>query len=242
MLLGVFSCAPDDGADSDDTSVSDTGAVINGHLSTVRYVYTWDLEGVTPRPEGGIEVTNDLGWVIELDEGWLVNFAISLVPCSTQPLITRGHGGFTDPSAVAVGRVEPLTTPGPTYVADVAFASARYCEVHWLMARATQDAVGLPDTPDLVGQTLWLTGTATGPEGALVLLSDRNNWADGAALAFTYPEGNPDTATVTVTRELGSMFDGIDFASLTGEALGQAVLANLTDHASVDVTAGLEGE
>ena len=100
----------------------------------------------------------------------------------------------------------------------------------------------MPDSPELVGQTLWLTGTATSPDGVEVSLSERNNWADGSAMPFTYPEGSPEEATVTVTRELGTIFDGVDFGSLTSEALGQAVLANLTKHASVDVTPGIVDE
>ena len=229
------------------------------HRVQYRLESTWD-DAIRAADGSGWEVTTDRGYRVHLTRGYLTSYSMELVECpktgSPTPLAAldavlwplvaarawAGHrSGTPNPAAIQPMQVESLTDPVARGVGTVVLQPERYCQLHYLIAKAGHDSPGLPTDLDMVDASIHLDGTYRAPattsdvpftvhtataNGALL---DRTR--DGGALRVDVGEASP---RVIVRRHLGRMFDGVDFAAVTTRALAGRVLQSLVDH--VDVT------
>ncbi|TNF29834.1 MAG: hypothetical protein EP329_14800 [Deltaproteobacteria bacterium] len=152
-----------------------------------------------------------------------------------------GHGGLIDPSITDTPRVEALAVPGLTDLGTVTFPETDYCRLHWVAGAASDHTAGLPDEVDLLGTTLWLEGTWTAPGTAdaipFVWSSPIANGllTELADDLVAPPIAGSSTAEIRIVRELDRWFDGIDFAALSEDDIGRALMIGLATSTVVEV-------
>ena len=224
---------------------SGTGALVRG----ATWSLTWDTERVS-RPEGGgWSVDTDRGYRVHVSSGWLVTYSVSLGLCESSG---QGGGGGAlgrlfgvraayahedgNASTIDVQHAEDLTgSLEPHRPWSAAFAAARYCKVHWLAGRG-DPRLDSPDGVDLQGQSLALAGTWE-LDGALHDLAVSTWWPQGYLVDLDASggegagDGEARIARITVKRSLGTLFDGIDFATASDDQIAGSVLENLALHA-----------
>jgi len=164
--------------------VATQGEASSGEPHQVDYHLSWNTDGVTVS-ETGLELSNNLGYDIEVSTGYLVFYSTQLVPCEddTSGELTRakdsgidwgkwwgrligirtahaGHGEENlDASVVAQSAIEDLTNPVTMEVGSRAIEGTRYCQIHYLVARGGTGTTGLPEELDMVGASLYLAGS-----------------------------------------------------------------------------------
>ena len=75
-----------------------------------------------------------------------------------------GHGDDRDPSLVDQPIVERLTAVPTDFVfGEVTAPTINYCQGHYLVARAYDTAQNLPEDVDMLGVSLYLSGTFLAP-------------------------------------------------------------------------------
>ncbi|MBT6492659.1 MAG: hypothetical protein HOK97_23005 [Deltaproteobacteria bacterium] len=145
----------------------------------VDYHVSWDTEGVL-FSESGFELTNNLGYDIEVTAGYLVFYSTQLVPCEDEESseltsidwgkwwgrligVRTAHAGHgeedLDASVVAQSYVEDLTEPVSQQIGSRTIEGIRYCQIHYLVARGGTGTLQLPQEQDMVGTSLYLQGT-----------------------------------------------------------------------------------
>lgn len=199
------------------------------------YQFAWD-RGEAKEAEQGWTLTNDLNYAITLEDGFVNSAVVQLVPCVEAVGWWRvgtayaGHGDsvvdvsrWVGPVVEEVGFPAGRTTPLLIY-------NQTYCQAHYLVA---------PDhTHNL--PTLVLSGTYTAPdsqEARPFTIESDLTWGQIIGLNRRGPGSIAlemgDSVTVVVQRELGSLFDGIDFQTISDSDLAKAVLRNLTNNTTV---------
>lgn len=152
----------------------------------------------------------------------------------------------SDPSAIESMYAEDLTKledagPWPT-----TFAPVRYCRAHWLVGRATSALQGATEAaPQIDGRSVRLAGKweRNGTSGSFEVdtwwpegnLQDLEDLIDPAALAKAQADGGSFAARVSVKRDIGAVFDGIDFETAHQALLDGLVVENLAKNAEMDV-------
>ncbi len=233
-------------------------------LSTGELIYRlqWELGAAQPSPDGlGWVVDTDLGYTVHVESGWISTYSVQLIECEDQDdahthddddlaalwnavagsgVAWAGHSGETDASISTAGVVETLDGTMTAELAAVTVTnSTRYCEAHWLAFRA-DDTVQGNDDGSLDGRTLWLTGTYRAPgddvDSPFIIETSLGN---GVILGLPTVIDTASTgAVITVRRELGRLFDGVEFATDADARIEQRILANLVASASVVVYPG----
>lgn len=249
-LALLQACATDRAVDSGDRAAAPEAvrADLSLTLRAARWRAGWGLAGADVRSEGGFRTTTDAGYTVTVSEGWLVDYSVTLVPCDepTESVALRmlgigtahaHHGEFDDPSQlepVVVEEVADGERP-PVDLGGANFPGAEYCGVHWLLARGDADSLA-PDGSSAGGRSLHLVGTwerdgEVGPiQIGTSLAQGMLRTIDDAAV-----EGIGDGATITIDRQLGTMFDGIDFATAHGNLVDWEVVSNLVEQATVSI-------
>jgi len=195
----------------------------------------WEESQIETLANGGWSTTSDLGYRVEVEEGWVLTYLLSLVPCETaadtgalawlgwvlgSPALAD-HAPFSDPSLVELSAVEAFDAPRTLGLGPFGFPEQTYCSVYWLVAR------GEPDTT-AAGTSLRISGTwQRGAETGLVDID-----TDFAlALIEDIPPINLDQSElqVTLTRPLATLFDGIDFAQANSYQQSWKTLSNLVE-------------
>ena len=96
-----------------------------------------------------------------------------------------------------------------------------------------------PGDTDLLGLSLYLVVTITSPAGETADLTIASSLPIGQLITWSDPVAPialaEQSAEVTLTRDLGGLFHGIDFESMTTEVMARAILFNLRDQLSVAV-------
>jgi len=225
----------------------------NQSASEIRYHLAWD-SGEAQLTDMGWRVTNDRGYKIEVTEGYLVTYSVQLAPCSDSDLgegfdlrrlfgvghAWAGHGGPEDPSAWLTGIAEDLAKPQQVSLQPVPLNTGIYCRAHYLVARAESKARGLPDDFNMIGTSLYVAGTAALDDGEPEPFSIWSTLPIGELTPWTEPVSPIDISDggvdVTITRDLGRLFDGIAFETMSAEGIEKTVLLGLASHLRVDVT------
>ena len=205
----------------------------------VTYQLAWDLDGVSQH-EDGWSVVSDLGITWRITRGYLVNFNLQLVPCEQASWLGirpawAGHSGDDiDPSAVGVSWAEAIVPLSPSTPPSQQ-ASALYCKVHYLIARADSATHDLPGNVDLLGASLHLEGTWS-RGGVDTPFTLRVTPATGVLPVLPEPiDAATDGAAIRVIRRPARWFDGLEPDADDDDGLGTALLNNL--RLSVDIAA-----
>lgn len=216
-------------------------------------------------PDGaGWEVTNDLGYLVRVNRGYMTTYSMELIECPKvgtgriapdlvvalrsllePPPVSAGHSsGTPNPAAIHPMQVESLGVPSHREVGTVTLAPQAYCQLHYLIARAGRDSRGLPTDLDMVDASLHLDGTYRAP-GAVrpTPFTIHTAIANGglfdrtvSSLAIHVDTGLA-TTRVTVWRHLGSLFDAVDFATMPDAVRAGRILTSIIDHVGIEITA-----
>jgi hypothetical protein len=232
LLLGLMGCAAESKQDVEETTATP-------ELSSLSWTLEWDHSHTESTDSGGWVTTNDQGYRVEVDSGWAVLYALSLVPCdlaSKQPetsvwgwLFGRSawanHAPFDDPSLVEFSIPERLDPPIDQQLGPIQFPVDTYCDTFWLVAR------GDPGT-ESDGTSLALTGTWSRGD-----MSGRVELDSDFALALYEPLSTVPVATrglhVTLRRSMHTLFDGIDFENDNHDTQAWRTVSNLIEDTDV---------
>ncbi len=211
----AWDAGPDTGADSGAQRSSREGLL----LEEVTYLLTWDTSRIEPLAQGWA-VETDLGYRVEIEDGFLVSYALHLEPCAA-----LFHSG-SDRSDMPTPRVERLDTFETTLLAPVTFPTQRYCGVAYDLARADWTAEGAPEDLEVDGVTLALEGRWSREGGEPVEFS----WSSSLTASNSYPlevQRPTRRARVELRRDAGALFDGLELADEDPDVLLRDVLINL---------------
>jgi len=254
LLVLTPDCAIEAGSIAPGEGAAAEGAVIGAAV----WRLTWDTGRVVADERGrGWSVENDLGYRVRVASGWLVDHSVSLGPC----VVPRPDGGAAwlpirlgvraayahedaDASAIEAMHAEDLTRLEDSGPWPSVFPEARYCRAHWLLARATK-ATDAPAGVDLAQTSIRVTGSwerggvarplsvdTWWPQGKV---QELDGIADPDALAEARADGETRWAWITVRRQLGSLFDGIDFAVDSEDEIAGKLVDNVVSHAEMRV-------
>ena len=215
----------------------------------VHYVVAWARDGVVPAGDGW-EVTTDLGYRVRVTRGYLTSYSMELVECPkaawsvlSPPPAWAGHSaGTPNPAAIRPMQVESLLATTDREIGAVTLAPQTYCQLHYLIARAGREAQGLPSDLDMVDASLHVDGTYRAPAAdaptpfAIHTAIANGGLFDhtGAAAPIRVDMGQGATR-VTVRRHLGSLFDGVDFATTSDSVRASRILASVVEHVEVEL-------
>lgn len=225
------------------------------HRVRYRLDWVWD-DGRKQADSDAWEVTNDLGYRVRVTRGYVTSYSMELVECPKSaplsllgwPLLAAtayaGHSsGTPNPAAIRPMLVESLLQATPREAGSVLLPPQAYCQLHYLVARAANDASGLPADLDMVDASLHVDGTyqAPGSSGATPF-SIHTAIAYGGLFDHTVDspamlqvDTGRGATQVTVRRHAGRMFDGVDFARMTDQVAAGQILRSLIDHADVEI-------
>ena len=240
---------------------SDQDSEPTGH--DIHYALTWNTQNVTFE-DTGISLTSNLGANIEIRVAYVVLYSTQLVACESDPnsivgkiydwfrpsLAYAGHGGENrDPSAMLIPTVEDLVQAQRIDLGSQTVSDRVYCQIHYLIGRAEDNAQFLPEEHELLGSSLYLEGSWS--QGASLESTDfiiDTSTAYGA-LKSLYPQGsygeessayeldmNQFGASVVIERSLGGMFDDIDWLEMNDTEVERKVLSNIIDQVNITVT------
>ena len=229
----------------------------------VLYSLEWDTTGAQRSQSGDAwTLDTDLGYRVQLAEGFLVSHSVELVECDARPqplaqalldslstLAVRparaGHAPSLNPSAFRSSYVEPIVAAAPTTTSRVLVGGRRYCDVDYLIARADVSAVGLPKAVDMVGKSLYLRGVYAARRQRPVPFTIATTVASGRRAGLFRPghfgdeefravfDASSGDVVVRLRRRLAGMFDGVDFARSPERDWPHRILANLVDDMTV---------
>lgn len=230
--------------------------------STLTYQLEWDWGQATPDEAGGWTVVNDLGYTIHLETGYLVSYSAQLIECEHEHTASRldtliapfviksaaaGHGGDTDPSEIDGGLVESLSKPHNQTWGNLQISQTiTYCQAHYLIARAGTVAQPIPTEVDMLGASLWLQGTYQAPDSPhMIPFVIKTSLANGTIAEFAtsealttagiHPHVVTDGAsyTIHIRRSLDTLFDGVDFATMSEAQIGKSLVWSLVAHTQI---------
>jgi hypothetical protein len=226
----------------------------------VRYRLTWTADDVTPMPDGaGWEVTSNLGYRVRVTRGWVTSYSMELVECTRSARATEevlwlvtpttawaGHSsGTPNPAAIRPMQVESLMDGAARDAGTVTLAPQAYCKVHYLVARAGNEAPGLPAGVDMVDASLHVEGSYRAPD-ATTAASFTIHTGSAYGQLFEHV-GDPPAALrvdtgasaldVEIRRRRSRLFDGVDFMRMPVKSAGLRMLQALVDGTEVAVVA-----
>jgi hypothetical protein len=227
-------------------------------VKSVQYSYALDAAGAQPDPAGGWRVKLPSGQQILVRRGWATLYTAQLVPCPREGKAVApaalgllkllapaqayaGHSKQLDPSGLNPPVVLSLKKPGLTPLALKTFPAQHYCQTHFLMARATQEAVGLPADVDMVRTSLHLEGVLEQADGKpLKPFTIHTPVAHGKLIdlpkdVISRAAQQDGKLEITLHQSLGTLFQNVDLENLPEQRLARAVLQNLIDQSTLDV-------
>lgn len=159
-----------------------------------------------------------------------------------------GHSyGNGNAIALATPHTQNFFEQEPVELGQVTADPNGYCQFFYLVGRADSTTVDLPEDLDMSGMSIYVAGTYQAPGGdvkdfvlhttrAYSFLSDlfAPGDFDQHEKAFEVDTG-AEGATVTLTRNLDRLFDGVDFEMMNTDDAASQVLKQLVDHAQASV-------
>ena len=209
-------------------------------LSELVYVLDWDTDGINFNADNSWTVTNNLGTPITLHSGTLVSYSAELAACGEASnsifdwllpsAAQAGHGGDDpDQSKTTTLIIESLTDAGSTTFDQLFINPASYCATHYLL--------GPGNLADDSEATLNLTGEYIDSSGQVVPFTISTALAWGQLYNSDDLEFNAEQATaITIQRDLATLFDEIDFETMTEEEMAMQVLRNVVGSVEIQVT------
>ena len=215
--------------------------------SDVTYQLTWRNDMVWSSG-----VTNDLGYTIWLDEGYLTNATVELIPCLRDAgedattwfpqTAEAGHGtDEADDSRLLIVYVDSLTDLTPTEVGTRSVSDEIYCQAHVLFSPSLIESTGADI--DMTSRTIVLNGRYQSPtSNEQVPFAIETDIAWGALVDLQTAAGGVATlqtgfapATIVIQRDVTDMFTGLDFVAMTGQEQEMAILRTIANSVQVTV-------
>jgi hypothetical protein len=190
----------------------------------VSYLLSWEWGDAQPNEDGTWGVTSDLGYEIVVLDGYLVTYEATVLDC---PEESSWIGSIVDafvPAAAWAGHsesvvetvvaeiVESLGDPQTALMGLGETTTGRYCESHV--------AYG---TVDPTETTLQLRLLIDGDR--VVEIATDLAWGTIGELIGEFGDGDLE---VEIVRDLGSMFDGIDFETAADDEIAVGLLRALS--------------
>lgn len=230
---------------------------------SVAYVAAWQWGQAIPLPNGSWQTVNDLGYTVTVEEGYVVFASADLIECEHDHATNwwqmlfggsahAGHGGGVNPTAVVPVLVESLSAPQTTALGMVSGSEPAYCQGHYVVAQATAE-IDQPVGVDLTGSSLYVRGTYQ-PAGSKTAqpfeMQTALAWGEIDDLRLPVQDGTGEWPTVhaetgsqsieiTVLRNLGTLFNGVDFAHTDETTQAKAILRALTGQTRFLVSSGV---
>ena len=230
------------------------------------YQFDWAWGKAQPDATGtGWQVSNNLGYQIHVQQGYLVLASAELIACAHDhshaatatslvqqlfgaPVAYAGHTStHHDASWLTAAQVEALSNPAGLTVPSALGNEPAYCQIHYLVADVTQSAPRLFGRVNMLGKSLYITGDYQAPgSNQRIPFVIQSKLAWGALLDLTL-SANATVQTldstirrtsgprVVIRRNLGTMFDQIDFAKMSATTQGRTVLRNPTKSATAQL-------
>ncbi len=194
---------------------------------------------VTDASENAGPWTTNLGYSVTLDEGYLTLSAVELVACRTasRPVPFFGSGvafaHLTSTTRLGTPFVQSLLSAPKTMLGRIAPPATTYCGVGVAFGAAEGSAHDLPATPNMIGKTLHLRGVATREDESFPFMIETSllSRVDFEAKLDLTERG--DQVTIAISRDPKKLFDGIEFSSLFGDSLTNAVVENVRSSISI---------
>ena len=167
--------------------------------------------------------------------------------------VSAGHGGDgDDPSLIHNGFVESFAMPENMDFGAVTISQKiTYCQGHYLIARADSQIEHQPQDVDMFGTSLYIAGSYQAESASIATpFRIQTSLANGVLdnLDVPYIENTDMTpvhlvtgnqnAVVLIRRQLDSLFNGVDFASVSSDKIGKAVLWSLVADTDITITEG----
>lgn len=229
----------------------------------IDYQLAWEWGAATADPDGGWAVATDLGYSVHVETAYVTSYATQVIACEhsheagfldkfwswLSPMIAEaGHGAEENEAEYRVPLVEDLAQPLDTPFGSVTVSEPSYCYGHYLLAQTPDSAfVAVPDDLEMRDSTLRVVGTYQTPamaapqafsaETALANAVYEELRLAGQSAAIHADIGN-QTLTVTIQRQLATLFDTADFATMDSAELGRAILWQLVADTEIVVTGG----
>lgn len=242
-------------------------------------------KGSEPSAASTWQLTNDKGFVIELNRAYLATYTVQGIRCQgagaapaavpSQPpgslgdlfwllnplgsnSARAGHGKTLQESAIRTPWVENMLEGKSQTFPAITFTPYPICEIHYLVARANEESLNRPTDPDMLRQSLYVEGSFADKEGKphpFILKTSTAHAKVQDVRAITQVPGagvnvggayTPQQLTVTVTRTLDGLFDGVDLSPLVPLTMGspewttaetkiaRQLLKNVIDHTVIE--------
>ncbi len=230
----------------------------------VLYQFDWHWGKAQPDTDGkGWTVINDLGYQIHVTQGYLVTGSAELVPCAhthaqVQPstidtiaalfapqIAKAGHGGESDASRLKNPQVESLTVPQSISAITQWGSEPNYCQMHYLVAYGVANAQNLPTDVSMIGNSLLIEGEVRAPNTTVATpfnLKSALAWGGSKDLIVTNDKTDVAEGVksgtflhLIVSRDLGSLFDGVDFAQMSAQDQSKQILRSIIQNTEIEV-------
>lgn len=230
--------------------------------ATISYHLAWEWEGAR-KVEEGWQVTNDLGYEVHVKQGYLVNRSIELVECPARSTheshgwlldtfaptsAYAGHGDDEhDESRISAPYIESLANPASSDLERVLVHQTAYCQAHYLIGEGIETSQNLPAELDMLGLSMFLAGEYKAPDAESATpftISTELAWGrltdlmapdSNGSLSQTMLTIEGQTVDVTIRRELRSLFDGVDFKTMSATDQAKTVLRSLANSTNIIV-------
>lgn len=230
----------------------------------ITYRLDWEWGRAKPHDHSpGWTTINDLGYQVSVKRGYLVTGQVQLIPCQDgdhqhplsrliNPLrpqpASAGHGGERNETKSTRPYVESLLQPVQADLETISVSGTEYCQAHYLVAYAVEAAKNLPLEMDMIGTSLFLEGEYHLRDAKSARsFTLKTNLAWGALTDLNYARQESPLVTngsvvagdgpviVTFHRNLGALFDGVDFDHMSETDRVKTVLRSLTKHLEVSI-------
>ena len=237
------------------------GLPAQAQSGSVSYSAAWEWGEAIDTPGPGWEVTNDLGYRVQVETGAVVFYSAELLDCEhehTETLWQRlgnllgeltgpatayaGHTDENNPAEVMPILVESLAEPVMIELGSVQVSEPAYCQGHYLVARSVEG--------EMAGRSLSVAGRITGLDGVTqpFAIDTSLAWGIIAELQLPYASSNGSAAIhgeignealeIVVGRRLDTLFDGVEFAGMDATEQAKMILRNLTNHTALVIVGG----
>lgn len=227
-------------------------------VGDITYSMTWGWGDAIPT-ESGWQVTNDLGYTVTVEKGYLVSHSVQLIPCEYDGenagllrdifganTVEAGHGGDeNDPSAILIPQIEDLAVVNSIEFGATTVPYQQYCTAHYLVARSDSLTTNMPDDIDMYGLSLYLEGTYQAANSdELVAFALQTSLANGK-ITDIRPSTDSEAVRLAigdeanhihVQRQLDTLFHGVNFATMDTDEQARTILWSLIRDTQVFVS------
>lgn len=182
------------------------------------------------------EMTTDRGYIVRLDSAELISAGFALVPCAEQGaenpapsgIVRIGHFSGVLPNQLPLERSESLTAREAFSIDGFDPPDVAYCQAHYVLGGPRGGlSLKMEGSYRAPGSDDWTKFSVATPEayGAFVPLLSIQRRTVKAKLSRA--------RSIEVARPASGWFDGIEFRSANGVAIGRAVLRRIANGTAV---------